>query len=777
MDVFFLSANKPIAKRYELDKSSNQIIKHSYPFVYEVSSFAEAPKDLNDFANLLQTYSATGSTLLKGKLSRPLKNESRKGSTNPDEKTDWICLDVDGIEGYADVDEFLTDIGCGDVDYVVQWSSSMGIENSMGFRCHIFMQLTKAHHPQILKYWLMDINLSTPKIASQLDLTKTGNSLLWPLDISTCQNDKLLYVAPPILGPGITDPFPGNKRIKFVKKKLRKLTLPSKIPTKDAIRDRTDKKVTELRKLSNLPDKKKVKYKYSGAIEYMVNPDSATITEMKVERGFVYFNLNGGDSWAYFHPEDQPMYIHNFKGEPSYRTEDLLPDYWAQLQQKAAACVPNPQGIIYLAFRDFRTSNYYNGSYDANTNVLNLAQAKNETQLRHFMKQHGQVVGDYIPDWKIVWNPHSNTVVDPVTRELNTFQPSDFFMQSSVSAVKKIPPTIYKVIDHVLGHDQPTIDHFINWLAVVTQNLTVSGTAWVWQGTQGTGKGVLFHHILSPLFGDHNVVSKRMEELQSEFTGFMENKFLVFIDEIEAGRSLYHGKITAKLKNLIVEPMISIRQMYVGSYMAVNYANMIFASNKSAPIEVAPDDRRFNVGPYQLQPIQLTAQEINQFIPSELEDFYAYLMTMKADPVKARTPLINSARSTLIDINRTALDTVIDALMAGNLEFLWDHLHSNPSALNPMDNMRYQPFRALIIELVKTLEPKLTRDDLYVILDWCIGDMPRSPHKLTALLKHHRVHMTQVWKHGRNTRGIDVIWNPDKTWLAQCQQEILSGAV
>jgi hypothetical protein len=50
----------------------------------------------------------------------------------------------------------------------------------------------------------------------------------------------------------------------------------------------------------------------------MLKPDSAVITEMKAERGFVYFNLNGGDSWAYYHPESNPDYIYNFKGEPSY---------------------------------------------------------------------------------------------------------------------------------------------------------------------------------------------------------------------------------------------------------------------------------------------------------------------------------------------------------------------------------------------------------------------------------------------------------------------------
>jgi len=775
MDVFFLSADKPIVKSYELGPQG-ELIKHSYPFVYEVTSHEEHPANLHHLAALMQKYAKQGHCMVKGKLQRQLVSESRKGSTDADEKTDWICLDLDGIEGYQTVDLFLEAIGCGDTEYVVQWSSSMGIENKQGFRCHIFMRLAQPTHPQILKHWLQHLNLQV--LDSQLELTKTGNSLRWPLDVTTCQNDKLLYVAPPKLGPGIKNPFPGNQRISYVKKKKQVLVLPAPVPTRDALRDRIDKKVQELRVAAGLPKRKSSKYKFTGPVEYMANPDSAVITEMKTERGFVYFNLNGGDSWAYYHPEDNPNFIFNFKGEPTYKTEDLLPEYWARLQQAASTYQPNSQGLIYLAFRDFKTSNYFNGFYDTNTDKLELAMAKSESQLRQFMKQHGQTLGDFIPDWDLVWNPHNPNIVDPTKNELNTYQPSSFFQIARLPHAANVPPTISKVIDHVLGHDPATIDHFLNWLACIVQYQTRTGTAWVWQGTQGTGKGVLFHQIITPLLGEVNVVSKRMEELESEFTGYMENKFVVFIDEIEAGKSLYHSKVTAKLKNLIVEPTISIRRMYTPAYMAPNFASMIFASNKPASVEIAPDDRRFNVGPYQTQPIQLTATEVDVDIPKELEEFFAYLKQYKADPDRARKPLISAARSTLIDISRTAIDTVSDALLSGNLEFFWEHLTTTKNASsNPIVNMKYTAFRELIVDLVNTQDPKLTRDDLFAIMEWCVGSMPQSPHKFAALLKHHRIHLTQIWKNNRNVRGIDVAWQPDPTWLAQAQKEIANGDV
>ena len=773
MNIVFLSASTPIVKSYELD-AAGAITKHSYPFIYEFTSHAEAPATLPDLAKLMQKYAAKGNCMLKGEVARKLVKESRKGSTNPETPTDWICLDLDGIENFQSLDQFLDTIGCGDTSYIVQWSSSMGIESKTGFRCHIFMRLAKPTHPQILKHWLMDLNLT--HLDAQLELTKTGNSLRWPLDITTCQNDKLLYIAPPKLGPGIKDPFPGNKRIAFHKKKREVLTTLPTVPTKDALRKRTDAKVEDLRAAAGLTKRKTTRYKFSGTTEYQVNPDSATITEMFVERGFVYFNLNGGDSRAYYHPEDNPKFIHNFKGEPVYRTEDLLPEYWAQLQAKSASFAPDSKGTIYFAFRDFRTSNYYNGMFDTATQKLTWAQAKSETQLRHFMTQHGQYLGDTIPDWNVVWDPEDKSVLDPATRRLNTYTPSPFYGQAVPKKPVPIPPTIQKVLDHVFDGEALTADHFVNWLACVVQYRTRTGTAWVLQGIQGTGKGVLFHKIITPLLGEDNVVAKRMEELESEFTGFMENKFIAFIDEIEAGTGLYHNKITAKLKNLIVEPTISIRKMYMLPYMAVNYCSMIFASNKAAAVEVAPDDRRFNVAPYQRMPLILSTAEIEDDIPRELQQFFDHLRQYKASPDRARKPIKSAARDDLINLGRTALDTVVDALKQGNMEFFWDHLVT--STMDPLRMLKYDAFKKLVFSMVQSLENKFSREDLIAMCEWCVGNTPTSPNKFTSLLKHHDLKMEQVWKNGRNQRGFEVPkWQYDPAWLAQCQQEIASGAV
>lgn len=782
MELYFLEADQPITKRYTTD-SSGQITKHPYPFVYQVTSFKEACPDIQTFEKLLHTHSKVGRTLVKGSLNRDLVSESRAGTTDPDAKTDWICLDLDGVDRFQTVDLFLEAIGCGGIDYILQWSGSMGVENKSGFRCHVFMLLATPAHPQLLKFWLQGLNFSVPELAAQLQLTRTFNSLRWPLDITTCQNDKLLYIAPPTLGPGIKDPFKNKKRITLQLRSTRRLPLPlATVPTKESLRELTHRKVNELRSLANMPKRKLTSFKYEGSIEYQARPDSAVITETKTERGFVYFNLNGGDSWAYYHPEDKPGYIYNFKGEPIYRTQDLLPEYWASISKPSNSYVANANGNIYLAFRDFASGQYWNAIYNTFADELQLAPAKSESQLRHFMKQHGQVLGDFIPDWNLVFDPQNPSVVDPDTRTLNEYRPSELFKESNPKPVLNCPPTIERLILHVMGDDVPTANHFLNWLAVIVQKLDRAGTAWVLHGTQGTGKGVLFHKVLGPMFGEWNVTGKRMDELDSTFTGYLRNSFLMYIDEVEAGRSLYHSKVTARLKNLIVEPFVSIRDMYRPAYMHRNRINMIFASNKPAPVEVDPDDRRFNVAPRQEKPLLdiLTNHDIDVLIPAELPEFYAYLKHHAADTNLARTPLNNQPRKTLIDTNRLSVDVVLDNIRAGDLEALWDYLPSvKPVTMSlPLNRQQlYEEYRRLMIDLVTNQPSKLSRDDLFTILEWCVGNMPNTPNKLTSLLRHHRIHLTVVWLNNRSVRGLNVNWNVDPTWLAGAQADIAADRV
>lgn len=754
MEAYFLASDRPIVKSYQLN-GRGALKKRPYPFVSQFTSFKYSINSLKELAFCIQEFAAQGHCMLKGTLQRPLKHESRAGSTSPDSLTDWICLDFDGVTVFDTVDAALETMGLGDTSYILQWSASHQVPNEKpGLNCHVFMLLDEPQHPDTLKRWLKYLNLQHFK--EQLRLAKSGNALLWPLDITTCQNDKLLYIAPPQFD-GIEDPINGD-RITIVERKFERVDLSThlaQLPPPNIVHEQEHKALNAARKKEGLPARRSYKFKAEDELTYLPRPDAAQVTGIKSERGFTYLNLNGGDSWGYFHPVDNPTYIHNFKGEPVYRTEELLPAYWAEIRARIKRVEPDASGRIYLAFRDFETATYWNGIYDAGTNkIVKLAQAKSETQLRHFMKQHGQPIGDFVPDWEIIFDPHAGYVIDQKNKKLNVYMPSKYFLEDP-EPTENLPPTIRRVLFHALGSDERVLEHFLNWLAVIVQKLGMTQTAWVLHGTQGTGKGVMFNHILTPLFGAHNVTSRRMEELGSDFTEFMKNKFIVFIDEVNSGSSIFHERITAKLKNLIVEPRISVREMYKPSVVMSNFCNLIFASNSPRPVSIAPDDRRFNVAKYQEDPLQITSDEI-AILALELPDFYGYLKTRPADEDKARTPIITEDRKRIINLSRASIDIAVEALKNGDFHFFEEMLVERTEILSPRIQVAYDQYRALIAEIKETKRTKLSRDELIIIFRWCVDKVPEAPNKFTSMLNHHGLRLKPIWTGETSVRGYDV---------------------
>ena len=775
MELVFLQAATPLTKQFTKAKDGT-ITKTPYPFVWEFTSIKEKCASLSDLKTLLERHAAASHCLLKGTINRDLQNESRAGSTDTNAATEFAVLDLDGLPDHVTIDALLDQLGIKDISYVVQWSASYGISDKK-LRAHVFFMLDKPTAAPLLKQWLIHLNHTTQLLRDSMSLTKTGNSISWPLDISACQNDKLIYIAPPVL-KGLKDPLKGA-RIALVTKKHHRLTIHGGFSS-EKNRDLTHKRIAELREAEGLP-KRKFTYKLKGRTEIMVKPDSCVITEMKQERGFVYFNLNGGDSWAYYHPENNPEFIFNFKGEPNYLTKELLPDYWNQLSSQATRVGSN--GLIYLAFCDRATSSYWRGTYDPAQDELDLYAAKNETMLRHFALQNGMPLGEYIPEWDLVFDPHSTTRVDLQNQVVNRFKPSEYMKAlPPAKAVTAVPKTIRKVIHHALGSDDAIYEHFINWLAYIVQQRDRTRTAWVLHGVSGTGKGLITTNILRPLFGPAHTTSRRMEELNEQYNGYMQHSFIVAVDEVQTKALNNERGVIAKLKNFITEEFIQIRSMYQNAYEARNYTNWIFNSNMPDPVTIDKHDRRFNVGKYQPEKLQITAKEVDQ-LANEVQDFYYYLAySHQVDLDAAGTVLDTEDRRTMISISETSLDTAADAVLNGNFEFFMDQLPgpggypSNFAAQNALEN--YKATLRTIIERSAAYTNgrcNLSREELRNLLDYVVGQMPNTPNKFTSLLKHHRIHIEKVWIDDKAVSGIKVMWKDHADFAKHA--EVLTPAV
>ncbi len=761
MQITFFKASVPLTKSY-VKKADGTIQKTSYPSVYEVTSITEDATDLRDMEKLLIKHAALGHCLVKGNPTRALSCESRAGTTDSNATTEWIVLDIDGIPNISSIDDFLKALHFEDVSYIVQWSASYGIENKE-LRAHVFMRLDKPLPAQLIKQLLIQLNHAVSLLRDNMSLTKTGNSISWPLDISACQNDKLLYIAPPLL-KGIKDPMAKHPRIQYVRKQNETLVTSATINSTEQNRLLTSKRINDIRAALGYPPRKTT-YKMHGNVEVMVKPDSCIVSEMKTDRGFVYFNLNGGDSWGYYHPEDNPDYIHNFKGEPSYITKELLPEYWQSLTQQAVRV--SSQGVTYLAFCDKKTGAYWRGTHDGQTDALDINVARTETQVRHFAKQNGMPLGDFIPEWDVVFDPSDNVRVDPTNKSVNTFQPTIYMQAVLPKKPVACPKTIYKVIHHALGSDPAITEHFMNWVAFILQFRDRTRTAWVLHGRTGTGKGILMDNILRPIFGQDQTAVRQAESLNEKYNEYLRSSFIVFIDEIEAKALINERGVMAKLKNYITEKFVAIRLMHNNSVEFRNYSNWMFASNKTDAVVIDKEDRRFNVGIYQPNKLIITQKEIEELIPKELQAFHDYLMQYKVDAEQASTPVESTDRDNMISLSSVSIDAAADALLSGHFEFFIEQLPSGDDyQSNQLDFNKVQDYiDTLKVVIARTKDDgscNVTRDELRVMFERAIGGMPTSPYKFTSLLKHHRIHLGKIRIGEATPIGLRVVWRDAK---------------
>ena len=780
MNITFLSASMPLTKSYA-KQADGSIEKSSYPHAYEFTSHQESCPDLPSLVTALEKHAALGHCLLKGTIQSPLVKQSRAGSTTTQDTTDWLCFDIDGLPDTVDtisdqgirtttpytIETFMTDVGIPDVSYIVQWSASYGIENRY-IRAHVLVQLDRAVSAPLIKQWLIRTNHTVPALRNNQQLTKTGNSLTWPLDVTACQNDKLLYIAPPVL-KAIKNPMGSGpkapKRIELVRKTRQTFTFPANVNA-GANRDLTDKRILELRADSGMP-KRKLTYKMAGGNEILIKPDSCDATEVKQERGFVYFNINGGDSWAYYHPEDNPEYIYNFKGEPTYLTKELLPDYWKSLQQ--AGSREASDGLIYLAFSDRLSGVYYKGTYDKANDVLDITPAKTLIILQHYMLQHGMVLGEFVPEWDLVFDPTHTLCVDFDNKVINTFQLSHF-MKQEPKIVKACPPTIFKFMHHALGSDADITEHFMNWCAYIVQRRTRTLTAWVLHGVEGTGKGVLISNILRPIFGPKQTSVVTMRELTSPYNAYMRQSFLVICEEIQSSTMMDESGVMAVLRAYITEPTIPVRMMYAMAVETSNYSNFILTSNKTDVVKVPKGDRRFNVAKYQPLKFYQTQEALAKApadmlkITKELQAFYDYLLGYSCDEAAAQTVIQTEDRDNMIEISETAIDTVSSALLDGHMEFFLDQLPTTSRIkTNAVEINRIDDYRATLKDIMMRTDAltgrvNIHRDELRSLYEYTVGKMPESPNKFTSLIKHHRVHIKKVWGGDKTISGITTVF-------------------
>lgn len=764
--LYFLEAAVP------LTKTITPTHKLPYPLVKNFTSHAEEVTTPVEFFKAVQKHAAKNHCLLKGTITRPLTNEPRANTTRSNDETEWVCLDFDRFETH-NIEEQLAAMDLGDVSYVLQYSASHGLpENEGTVSAHVFMLLSEAVQAPALKSWLMGQNLSL--FRDELRLSRDKNQLSWPLDITTCQNDKLLYIAKPVF-KGCEDPLEAS-RIQFITKPLP--TIPVERLAErhmDALKNEARDALNKLRKAEGLKPRIAGTSWVSGK-EVLNKPTVASVTGIKDAGDWIRLNLNGGDSWAYCHPKENFELIYDFKSDSWYKTKELLPEYYQDLksQQEELNATPTEDGDLILAFRDLRTASYFNGFWNPGERKLELYPAKNETQLDHWMRSHGRTIGDFIPVWDMSYNPREDWTVDEEAHRINTFQTTPYFYVEPQSNDKW--PTILKIICHMLGEDKAErtelVEHFLNWFAAIFQREFKPLTAFVCHGNEGTGKGYFANKIAAVLLGHTNFTSKTVGDIEDTFNAFLANKLFCFVDEVDVDDFREKGRVTARLRNWITEPTFSIRDMRKVAADMPNYVSFLFSSNRPQPVFIPQSDRRYNVGNFQAQ--KLPRPDDNA-VENELMSFAEFLAAYKVNRDKANTPLHTEERQNIQNISLTSAEETARTIINGDLGSLWlartdERLLRESGVVNAV-TQNAQAYNVLIDRLIQEAlvdtNGVITRDELLVLFQYNVGGVPTSPNKFTSFLRHKSITTKRLRKNGELVYGMEVKWKLEDWFMEE----------
>jgi phage/plasmid-associated DNA primase len=325
----------------------------------------------------------------------------------------------------------------------------------------------------------------------------------------------------------------------------------------------------------------------------------------------------------------------------------------------------------------------------------------------------------------------------------------------------------------VVGEDRATYDHFINWTRFVVQERRRAQTAWLFNGVQGTGKGLLANRILRPLIGATNSAFFDASVLEDKFNDSLETSLLTFIDELTIGDLEDSSKIMSSLKSRITEPTITIRKMRTSPYEATNRNNFILFSNSKEQIAIEASDRRYNVGMYQHTKLSITDNEVNVLLEAELEDFAVWLLATKADEVKARNIIHNQARADMQEVSLNSIDTIAKHLLDGNLEELYEMRVNQSQVSGSLLETAFR-YNQLLDDIIFHDITKLQREQVILFFQHGAGVDVNSPIKVTKFLAHHGIHIKPVRVNNAVVKGFSVEWKYDQQWFDDRKAELIA---
>jgi putative DNA primase/helicase len=187
-------------------------------------------------------------------------------------------------------------------------------------------------------------------------------------------------------------------------------------------------------------------------------------------------------------------------------------------------------------------------------------------------------------------------------------------------------------------------------------------TAVVMHGAaEGTGKN-LFFGAIKQIYGEYASLITQTE-LEDKFNGWMSRLLFLIANEVISKQEMRHH--VGRLKNMVTEDVLPIRDMWAPLRYESNHANMVFLTNEIKAMQIMPGDRRYMViyTPGVL-PENYYLGIVDEIAKGGVAALYHYLINLDLAGFGEHTkPILTAAKEHLIEMG---LDSTQD---------FWTQLH------------------------------------------------------------------------------------------------------
>lgn len=763
MKLHFLSAHErvgPMRKTLGLADGSSR----SYPLAGKVTSYEEdfdIASGVAAYRDLLAKHALRGHALYKGLFAKPLNNESRRGQTDKSSKTELLVLDIDGLS----LDHITAKLGCRPKDviemaegvisllpkalhkvsYVALASSSFGLKDKQ-VSIHIHFLLEEPVSHRALKDWLLSLNYTQQSIFEKLELTNSKMKLKSVVDPCLAEPARIVYIAPPLFGPRIQNPFiDDSDRIVAVDKKVKLLDLNTEMDMLAKKRGIVDtRKMEALKDLQKKAGVSSAKLTYTNlnvdgySLSVVSNPPEIELEFAYEDHEFVRYNVRGKSNNAFWVAKNNPEVVKCFipdeppflfrKADPLTYKEHVA-KYGEVFERSVNAETGKVQEIVRSMHQCRDTDNFITLEYDKKSgNIIEMKSHGGSDAPANWLKHYATPIPDPVPPVYVTMNPNRddtlytiddkfyiNRFVPTVYMDKNTEKPEVYQLKYGQAWLLHTDcPVISEIVLNMLGDDMDCFEHFVNWLAYIFQKRDKAETAWLVHGIEGTGKGVFFKRIVQPLFGKDYAVQNTLRGVaDDQFNGWMEDVIFLMIDEFNMKGSASLNKTVSLLKNLVTEPTLMLRKMQQQQRSVVQRLNMLFATNDLDAMPAA-DRRRYNIAPRQQRAIEARLpcfehrEATDSIIENELSIFAAYLQEFQVNRSQVTKILVNQARIDLHEASMNSVDRFFESVIAGNFGYFIHIFDRNMQNLDPKELVqlnRAKSFMVACLPHVNTNEP------------------------------------------------------------------------